>query len=340
MRKKLPRIIAAIGVPVALVLFGIWWGYWRHFETTDDAYVKADTVTISPKVQGYVTAVPVTENQLVHKGDVIVRLEDDDFAAARDQAAAQVAAAEAQLKVLARQQTLQSALVAQAKAGITASAAKAHNDDLEYHRDQQLIGRDYVSKARVDADAAADTAANAELVKANAGLVAAQSQLAVVVAQEQQAGAALSQARAHLAAAQLDLDHTVIRAPLDGYVGNRSVQVGDYVGPGSQLFTLIPHPGLYVVANFKETQVRHMHVGQPVTISADVDTSEPLHGVIQSLAPAAGSEFSLLPPQNATGNFTKIVQRLPIRIEFTQDSSLPTNIRPGLSLVVTVDTRR
>jgi membrane fusion protein (multidrug efflux system) len=332
--------VAVVAGLLVLALAGAWWIYSRHFETTDDAYVKSDNVVIAPKVHGYVVAVDANENALVHGGDTIVRLEDDDYSAARDQARAAMAAAEAQVAVLSHQRTLQLAIVEQARAGIRGAQAKAHDDGAQHERDKQLIAKAYVTKEQMDKDAAAAAASDAELARANATLAAAESQLAVVEAQQQQTAAALTQAQARLAEAEIDVKHTVINAPLTGYLGNRSVQVGDYVNPGTQLFTLVPQSGLYVVANFKETQLRRMHVGQVVEMTADVNPGVALRGMIESLSPATGSEFSLLPPQNATGNFTKIVQRLPVRIEFTADSDAPDYIRSGLSMVVTVDIRR
>ena len=339
MRKKILKIAAIPLILVPIALFGIWLVHWRYFETTDDAYVQADNVVIIPKVAGYVTAVDVTENQLVHKGDTIVQLENDDYIARRDQAQAEVNSTESQVVLLDRQKALQTAMIAQATAGISAAKAKANDADIEYERDKHLIAQGYVTKERMDADQAAAAAADANTVQAEAALRAAESQLAVIEAQQQQTQAGLAQAKARLANAQIDLDHTVIKAPLDGSVGNRSAQVGDYVGPGSQLFTFVPESDLYVIANFKETEVERMHVGQHVSLWADVNPGRELYGVIQSLSPATGSEYSLLPPQNATGNFTKIVQRLPVRIEFTRDSDPPADIRAGLSMVVTVDTR-
>lgn len=333
------KIGIVVGLVAAAGLAAVWGHYRRFVESTDDAYVQADNAVVSPKVPGYVTKVAVEENRVVHKGDVLVILEDDDYIAARDQAQASVAAASAQLQVLSSQDALQGALIEKARAGVTAAIAKAHDADTERERDAKLIDQGYVTKERQDADNDAATTADAEVISANSALDAAHRQLAVVRAQEVQAKAALDQARARLAGAQIDLDHTVIRASMDGIVGNRSVQVGDYVGPGSQLFTLVPQTELYVIANFKETQVARMRVGQPVTMYADVNSGEKLHGFVESLSPATGSEFSLLPPQNATGNFTKIVQRVPIKIAFTKESDPPAILRPGLSIVVTVDTR-
>ena len=339
MRKKILKVALVVGAVIIAGSLLVWGRYWRFIESTDDAYVQADNAIISPKVSGYVANVAANENQTVHKGDVLVALEDDDYIAARDQAKAAVAAAEAEVQVLVRQDALQGALIEKAAAGVTAAAAKAHDADTERDRDAKLIGQGYVTKERQDADNDAATSADAEVVSASSSLDAARRQLAVVHAQEIQAKASLEQARARLNEAQINLDHTIIRAPMDGVVGNRSVQVGDFVGPGSQLFTLVPKSDLYVIANFKETQVGRMRVGQPVTMYADINSAEKLHGVVASLSPATGSEFSILPPQNATGNFTKIVQRVPIKIAFTKESDPPAILRPGLSIVVSVDTR-
>ncbi|HEX7111912.1 MAG TPA: HlyD family secretion protein [Mizugakiibacter sp.] len=333
------KALAGLAAVAALALTAAWWLDWRHIQTTDDAYVKADNVVISPKVRGYVADVGVRENQHVRQGEVLVTLDREDYVAARDKAEAAVQSAAAALQVLLQQHALASAQVAQAQAAVTAARARAVDADRRYARDRNLIAQNFIARDRLDADEAAAHAADADVSRAASALQAALNGVKVVEAQHAQAEASLAERRAELAAARIDLAHTVIRAPLDGIVGNRSVQTGDYVEPGSQLFTLVPERGLYVVANFKETQVARMRPGQVAQVRLDVNARWSLRGVVESIAPATGSEFALLPPQNATGNFTKIVQRLPVKIELAPDSGVPAGVRPGLSAVVSVDTR-
>ena len=339
MRNKL--LITA--VVLALVLGGAggwyWWTVLRFLELTDDAYVASDVSVISPKVEGYIKAVRVRENEAVKKGAVLFVIDDSDFAAKAAQAEAAVATEEAAVATYASRLDLQQAMIAQARAEVQSAEADLTRTQQDYKRYSALMTTDFASRQRFEQAQADARKAEAEAAKNHAALAAAQSQLGVLQSQRQEEAAKLQQARANLRLARNDLDNTVIRAPISGIVGNRAGQVGQYVKPGTELLSLVPLPRVYVTANFKETQLTRMRPGQRAEISVDAYPDHTIAGRIDSFAPASGAEFSLLPPDNATGNFTKIVQRVPIRIALPANGPLARLLRPGLSVTVTVDTR-
>ncbi len=315
-----------------------WWTTWRFQESTDDAYVQSDISVISPQVEGYLKEVRVAENQRVAAGQVLFVVDDRNFAAKVAQADAAVATEEASVLTYDSRMQLQRSMIEQAKAEIAAADAERIRTEQDYQRYAQLAATDYASRQRLETAEADDRKAAAALSQKRAALAAAQDQLNVLRAQRDEEKARRQQARASLQLAQNDLDNTVIRAPVAGVAGNRAGQVGQYVKPGTQLLSLVPLPYVYVTANFKETQLTHMRPGQAARISVDAYPDRPLTGHIASFAPASGAEFSLLPPDNATGNFTKIVQRVPVRIALPADGPLARLLRPGLSVTVTVDT--
>jgi membrane fusion protein, multidrug efflux system len=339
MRNKI--VITAVVLALALGGAGgwYWWTTLRFFESTDDAYVASDVSVISPKVEGYLKEVGVRDNQAVKKGAVLFVIDDSDFAAKVAQARAAVATEEAAVATYVSRLDLQQAMIAQAQATVQSAEADLTRTQQDYRRYSALMTTDFASRQRFEQAQADARKAEAEAAKSRAALAAAQSQLGVLQSQRQEEQAKLQQARANLKLTQNDLDNTVIRAPISGVAGNRAGQVGQYVKPGTELLSLVPLPRVYVTANFKETQLTRMRPGQRAEVSVDAYPDHTLVGRIDSFAPASGAEFSLLPPNNATGNFTKIVQRVPVRIALPKEGPLARLLRPGLSVTVTVDTR-
>ncbi|MGO8920527.1 MAG: HlyD family secretion protein [Stellaceae bacterium] len=316
-----------------------WWRVGRFMESTDNAYVQADISVVSPKIQGYVREVRVSDNQRVRAGDVLVAIEDRDFAARYAQAQAQLAAQQAAITTIDNETVQEQAVIAQAEAAVTSAEADRLRAQQDLARYRMLTENATASRQRLEMAEADARKGDAALLKAKAALVAERNRLPVLGSERHEAEAKLGQLQAALELTRIDLDDTVIRAPVDGIVGNRSVQVGQLVKPGTQLLAVVPLPDIYVVANFKETQVQRMRPGQTVSITVDAFPGSAITGTVESFAPASGSEFSLLPPENATGNFTKIVQRLPVRIAVPAANPLAGLLRPGLSVVAEVDTR-
>lgn len=338
MKKKLLRV-AILGLVVAgAASGGVHWFNHRYEQSTDNAYVHGNLTAIAPKVSGYVSALLVSDNTVVKAGDVLFRLEDRDYRARLDQAKAAVQAAQAALTVIDRQIAAQQATVAEAQAGIDTWKAEQVLASRELGRTSSLAHNEFASRQSLDTARANADKAEAGRKQAEAKMVSAQSQIAVLEANRVAQEAALAQAVAAQDLAQSDLDHTVITAPLDGVIGNRAVRLGEYVTPGAQTMVVVPLHGLWVEANYKETQITNMALGQPVSLVVDAYPDQPLKAVVSSFSPASGAQFSLLPPENATGNFTKIVQRVPVRIDIPDDNPLMGLLRPGLSVVVDVDT--
>ena len=339
MRHAALIVLVIIVVALGATTGWYWWTAWRFQQSTDDAYVQSDITVISPKIEGYIKEVRVDENQQVAAGEVLIVVDNRDFAAKVAQAEAAVATAEAVVATYASRLGSQQAMIEQAAATVQSTAADLNRAQLDYKRYTALVTSDFASRQRFETADADSRKAEAALGKARAALVAEQSQLAVLGSQKREEEARLLQARAGLQLARNDLDNTVIRSPVGGIAGNRAGRVGQYVKPGTQLLSLVPLPHVYVTANFKETQLTHMRPGQSAEISVDAYPDQPLTGRIESFAPASGAQFSLLPPDNATGNFTKIVQRVPVRIALPAEGPLTRLLRPGLSVTVTVDTR-
>jgi membrane fusion protein (multidrug efflux system) len=338
------RRVVLIAV-AALLLSGLaggglyWWRVWRFVESTDDAYVQGDISVIAPKVEGYIATLAVQDNQAVRRGEVLATIDDRDFRARVQSAEAAVGMQQAAIANIESQMALQDSEIRRAQAAVTSAEAELDRARPDYDRFKSLMKSDWVSRQRFES-------AEADLHKAESGLVEHQAAVAseehrriVLETQRRQATAALQQAEAQLQLARNALEDTVIRAPIDGVVGNRGVQLGQYVKAGTQLLSLVPLASVYVVANFKETQLAGMRPGQPVSIAVDAYPGQEVTGRIESFAPASGAQFSLLPPENATGNFTKIVQRVPVRIAVPREGPLAGQLRPGLSVVVTIDTR-
>ena len=337
-RVALVLLIAVTGLGVGKLAYG-WWTVGRFIENTDDAYVGGDVTVIAPKVAGFIAQLEVTDNQQVHAGDLLLKLDDRDYRATLAKADAAVAVQQATLQNLDATRHLQEAMVAQAQAEISASDAevvRTHDDQVRY---KQLLTTDSASAQSAEAADTDYKRALADGEKYKAALAAAQRQLDVIATQKLQVQAAVNEAIAQRDLAQLDVGYTELRAPIDGTVGNRSAQTGAYATIGSQLISLVPASGLWVDANYKESQLAKMHPGSPATIEVDSIPGKVFHGHVVSIAPATGAQFSVLPPENATGNFTKIVQRVAVRIVLDHEADALGQLRPGLSVTAKVDTR-
>jgi membrane fusion protein, multidrug efflux system len=339
MARRLALLVAVCALVGGVVVFAYhYWTVGRFLEETDDAYVKADYSTIAPKVPGYIAEVAVNDNEHVVAGQLLARIDDRDYRAALERANAEAAAADAAISNLDAQRKLQTSVVGERQASVAASLATlklARDDDARY---RALIGQGAVDKQRAQQAATVLEQSRANLRRDQAALVAARQQIGVLDTARVQADARRRAAQAALQQARLNLSYTRIVAPLDGTVGARSVRIGQYVQAGTQLMAVVPLHAVYVVANYKETQLTHMRQGQSATIRADAFPDREFRGRVDSISPASGLEFSLLPPDNATGNFTKVVQRIPVKIVF--DASVPAGLlRSGMSVEPTVDTR-
>jgi membrane fusion protein (multidrug efflux system) len=334
-----------IGLAAAALLgltgdYGIsFWTVGRFEISTDDAYVQADSTIIAPKVGGYLREVDVTDNQAVKAGQILARIDDRDFVAALDQARANVAAAQADIDDIDASLKEQQSVIAQARA--TVEVDKANLVFMQQDNDRYAMLADRGSGTVQSAQQARSKLdiAQATLAHDNAAIEAAQGQIDVLNAQRGKAAAVLAQDRAEEEQAQLNLGYTNIVAPIDGTVGDRSLRVGQLVQAGTQLMAVVPLNNVYVVANYKETQLTDVRSGQPVQIKVDTFPGRVMNGRVDSIAPTSGQEFALLPPDNATGNFTKIVQRVPVKILFDADNPLLGQLRPGVSVEPTISTR-
>lgn len=337
-RRLLPILL------LAALAGGAWYGYdwWttgRFMVSTDDAYVEGDIATISPKVTGYVAKVDVVANQLVKAGDVLVTLDDGDYRNALDQANAQIETVQLSLHRIDAQIDGARASLAQAQAQKSALEAAVRGAQINQTRASDLQSKAVGTTADLDTANVALDQARANLAGGEATIVSATANVTLLEAQRKETEGSIRTLELQRDKAARDLSFTVLKAPYDGVVGNRSVQVGDLVSPGQRLMALVPSRELYIDANFKETQIQHLVPGSKVTVYVDAYDDDPITGTVQSIAPASGSVFSLLPPENATGNFTKIIQRVPVRIALPPAALDSGRLRAGLSVVVDVDTR-
>jgi len=337
-RRKIVPLVVVGAAACAIAAGGAWWWVNRQtYETTDNAFVQADKVTVAPMVEGYVAEVLVLDNQAVAPGQVLARIDPATIRARLDQAEANARALEAAVRAVDDKAALEAALIAQKAAGVRSAEAQAKLAHAELKRYGTLAGEGWVSPQRAQsADAAADQAA-ASVAQAQATLEAERRAAQSLGASRDQTLAQAAAARAAADQIRIDLSRTEIRAPIAGVVGARAVRPGQYVRAGAALMSLVPLGETYVVANFKETQLSRLRIGQPVTIKADAFGGRTLSGRIDSFAPATGSEFALIPVENAVGNFTKITQRLPVRIAVDRRDPLAAALRPGLSVYVKVD---
>jgi membrane fusion protein, multidrug efflux system len=330
---------------VALLLAGTaWFGFdyvtvGRFMVSTDDAYVRANNTTLGAKVSGHVADFLVEDNARVRAGDVIARIDDGDYRLAVDAAREKAATQEATVDRFDRQIQAQRATVEQTKAQLVSARAGQARMQSEYDRQQALAGKEFASKQTLEQALANRDQAVAAVRSAEAAIDGAEATVGVLQAQKEEAVRLVAELKTALAKAERDLAFTEIRAPVDGVIGNRAVQVGDYVQTGQRVAALVPLADVFIDANFKETQLTRLRPGQPVSIKVDALPGEAIDGVVVSVAPASGSVFSLLPPDNATGNFTKIVQRLTVRVQVPADVADRGELRPGMSVVVAVNTK-
>jgi membrane fusion protein (multidrug efflux system) len=338
--KRLLLAVAGAAFAGAVAWLGwYWWTTGRFIESTDDAYIGGEVTTLSSRVAGFIEKVAVVDNQPVKAGDLLVKIDDRDYRAQLAHARASVAVQQATLANLNAKRHLQEAVIEQASADIAATTAELARAKCDVDRYRTLSNERFASLQRFQqADADYEKARAADR-KARAALDAAERRLGVIDAETQQTQAALDQAAADRDLARLNLSYTEIRAPIDGVVGNRSARAGAYATVGGQLMAIVPASALWVDANFKESQLARVRAGQPAEVIADALPGVSFHGRVASLAPATGAQFSIIPPENATGNFTKIVQRVPVRIWLEDGDAEFDRLRPGLSVVVHVDGR-
>jgi membrane fusion protein (multidrug efflux system) len=342
-RFNLRKVLMA-GATVAVVAGAAWygWDYWtvgRYLVSTDDAYVKADNTTIAPKVSGYLQEVLVGDNERVKAGQILARIDQRDFRVALDQAKADVAAARAAIASKQAQLEVQRTAIDAAKATLDVDQATVTFAAQENKRYTDLATTGYGSVQNAQQAQSRNAGAQAAIVRDTANLASAVKQIDLLKAEIVQANATLARSEAVQSQAQLNLDYTSIVAPIDGIVGNRTLRTGQFVQAGTQLMSVVPATGAYVVANFKETQLTDVREGQQVDIAVDMFPGQVVHGRVDSIAPASGQEFALLPPDNATGNFTKVVQRIPVRIALDGDNNPLVALRPGMSVIPTIGTR-
>jgi membrane fusion protein (multidrug efflux system) len=334
-----------LGGAAALALAAAtWFGF--HYVTigrfqvsTDDAYVRANNTTLGAKVSGYVSELAFEDNTPVRAGEVIARIDDGDYRLAVDSARDKVATQQATVERFDRQITAQQAVVEQARAQLISAKAAQVRTQSEFERQQALNGKDFASKQTLEQAVANRDQAVAAVKSAEAAIDGAVANVAVLEAQKLEAAGTLNELKTALAKAERDLAFTEIKAPVDGVIGNRAVQPGDYVQTGQRIAALVPLSDVYIDANFKETQLGRLRPGQPVSIEVDALPGRKIEGVVQSVAPASGAVFSLLPPDNATGNFTKIVQRVPVRVRVPADVAARNELRPGMSVIVDINTK-
>ncbi len=348
-RRKFPSLATAIRLFVlfligALIVFVYYeWDYWIGWateQTTDDAYLQSDLTPLAAHVPGYVAHILVHDYEQVKAGQLLIQIDDRDYRAQLAQAQGAVDSAEAALTIIAQQKTLQAALIAQAQASIEGSKADVTRYHLETIRQKTLLasriaGTQQIVEQAVDNERKAD----ATLALNQAQLQQQEQQINVLNSQEAQARATLAAQTAARDLAAINLGYTRITSPVDGMVGLRLVQDGQYLSVGTQVISVVPLPHVWVLANYKETQMTRVRVGQPATVTVDSFPGVLLHGHVQSWAPASGAQFSLLPPDNATGNFTKVVQRITVKILLDPNPAVDDLLRPGMSVIPTIDTK-
>lgn len=337
--RKTLLIGSVLAVAVLAGLFGPWLLGRDHEQSTNDAYVTADYTVVAPKVAGFIKEVLVQDNQQVKAGQLLALIDERDYQAALDAAQAQLLVAKAQSEDARATLERQGSVIAQAQAAVSAAQAEAAFASHEVARYSRLaeqgagtVQNAQQARSRVDQ-------AKARLANTQAALLAARKQVDILDAQVASADGQLKRAEAGVERANLDLSYTRIVAPVDGMVGERALRVGAYVNPGARLLSVVPLDQAYVVGNFQETQLTHVQPGQSVSISVDTFSGETLHGHVESIAPATGVTFAAVKPDNATGNFTKVVQRIPVKIVFDAGQPLRDRLRVGMSVEAVIDTQ-
>lgn len=338
MKKYLLAAVAAAIATLVIYAGGRWALHGRFIETTDNAFLKADTVLVSAKIPGRIASVAVTDNAIVSEGDILALLEDEDYVARLASAEAEVAARAAALDAIRLKIGRAGAEVAGAQATVKSTEASLDLQRIERKRAAELAKENFATKRTLDQANASLKDWSGKLESAAAGLDAAKAAASIAEAEERQAAAALDAATANLEIARQNLENTRIRAPKSGVAGNLAARAGQYANPGQRLLSIVPVTDVYVVANFKETQIGRIRPGAKVSLEIDAFPGVEIDGEVDSLAPASGAEFSLLPPENATGNFTKVVQRMPVKIRVTH-APASVALLPGLSVTAAVDTR-
>jgi membrane fusion protein, multidrug efflux system len=324
--------LAAAGYGVHYVLVG------RFLVSTDDAYVRANNTTLGARVSGHIAAILPGDNAVVRAGDVVFRIDDGDYRIAVDAARTKIATQRATIDRIGRQVTALESAVEQASAQVASADAALKRAGLDFDRQQALSTKGFASRATFEVSEAGRDQGMAAVKSAQAAYDAARDNVEVTRAQQAEARAQLAELQTTLAKAERDLDFASVRAPVDGTFSNRLVNTGDFIVVGQRLGNVVPLNDVFIDANFKETQLKRIRPGQPVTISVDAYGHRKFAGVVDSISPAAGSVFTLLPPDNATGNFTKIVQRLPVRVRVPKDVARQNLLRAGMSVYATVDT--
>ncbi|HEY1795904.1 MAG TPA: HlyD family secretion protein [Stellaceae bacterium] len=336
---------AALGLAVIAGVFAAagygryYWTTGQYLVTTDDAYVDAHSALIAPKVAGYVTEVTVDDNEPVKLGQVIARIDPRDYQTALDQTRAGVKAAQANIDTLTQQIAQQKLTIEQTRQSAIADQAALVFSEQNSQRYRTLASEGVGTVQQAQQTQSDYLQKQAAVQRDGAAVAGAEKQISVLKAQLEQARASLAQQQANEQQAQLNLGYTTITAPFDGTVGARTVQIGQYVQPGTQLLAIVPTHNVYVTANYMETQLTNVRSGQPVTLAVDTFPGTVVHGRVASLSPASGQQFALLPPDNATGNFTKIVQRIPVKIALDPNDALAGRLRPGMSVEPTIDTK-
>lgn len=338
LKRRLTVFLVAVGL-IALAFFLHWWFIGRHVESTDNAYVQGEITRVASQLGARVEEVLVRDNQHVDKGQLLVRLEDADFKLAVERAQAALATREAELAQARSKLVQQGSLIAASAADVNASQATLGRAQIDLNRAEALRKPGYVSEERVTTLTADNHVARSQLAKARADLEAQRVQRDTLGAEIKRLEAQIASARTELAQAEINLSRTLIHSPISGLVGQRSARNGQYVQVGTHLLSLVPDEDIWVQANFKETQVGRMRDGQKARLTFDAFPDTPIDGRIDSLFAASGAQFSLLPPDNATGNFTKVVQRIPVKIVFEADNPLRGRIRPGMSVEAEVELR-
>jgi membrane fusion protein, multidrug efflux system len=335
------RIMIGAMLAVGLAIAGYATDYFlvgRFFISTDDAYVRANNTMLGARVAGHIVEILPGDNAVVHKGDVLIRIDDGDYRIAVDAARTRIATQQATIARIGRQVSAQESAVEQAQANLASAEAGQKRADLDYDRQQALSTKGFASHATFEQSEAARDQGVAGVKSARAAFDTARDNVEVTKAQQAEAQAQLAELKTSLAKAERDFDFASVRAPVDGTFSNRLVNTGDFVAVGQRLGNVVPLDDVFIDANFKETQLRRIRPGQSVTIKVDAYGSRKFKGTVDSISPAAGSVFTLLPPDNATGNFTKIVQRLPVRIRVPKDVARQNLLRAGMSVYATVDT--
>jgi membrane fusion protein, multidrug efflux system len=338
-KRKFVLMGVAILLALAATTYGVYWVLVGRFHvSTDDAYVRANNTLLGARVSGHIAAIFPRDNSIVHTGEAVFKIDDGDYRIAVDAARSRIETQQATIDRIGRQIVAQESAVEQAKAQLASAEAGLKRAGLDFDRQQELSSKGYASRATFEVSEASRDQGMAAVRSARAAFEAARDNVEVTKAQQAEARAQLAELQTSLAKAQRDLDFTSVRAPVDGTFSNRLVNAGDFVVVGQRLGNVVPLDDVFIDANFKETQLKRIRPGQPVTISVDAYGNRKFAGVVESISPAAGSVFTLLPPDNATGNFTKIVQRLPVRIRVPKDVARQNLLRAGMSVYATVDT--